>query len=183
MEHPNDETDLKVFNTAKVYAEKILFPLMFDFKKFKRQTNYGHEDQNSSLEMPEEIRDIQRVNGLKGMAETTHDLLTAISSTVRIKNNKKEIEEYDKLTELISKIESIFYNHKEIFFSSEYKNNNLVEVINRIKFDKVKEIIDACYINTEILMTKNKLLFADSKDEFKSDRELMDEIKREYIGE
>ena len=182
MEINLDDKDnsLKTFNTAKVYAEQILFPLMFDFKKFQRQANFGHQNLDNSNELSEEIREIQRFNGLKGMNDTTHDLLKAITSTVRLKGNKDEDKKLIEIEELLDRLRTIFYKNKERFFKTNYKNTGIVEVLDRDYFEKIKDIIDACYINVEILMTRNKLLFADSNDEFKSDRELMDEIKKEY---
>lgn len=181
MERPNtDETDLKVFNTAKVFAEKILFPIMFDYKKYKRQANFGSDDLNNALELPEEIRDIQRFNGLKGMAVACYDLLDAISSTVETKNNKEEMVKLKEFKAICERVEDIFDNHKGLFFHKDYRDMGTVEVLNKEYFRKIRKVIDVIYINTEILMTRNKLLFADSKDEFKSDAELIEEIKKEY---
>jgi hypothetical protein len=44
-------------------------------------------------------------------------------------------------------------------------------------------MINKIYVNTEILMTKIKLLFSDSDDEFLSDRELVEKLKNEVDGE
>ena len=177
------DNQLRTFNTAKEYSSQILFPLMFAFKKFQRQANYGHENLDNSVEISEEIREIQRFNGLKASIETTHDLLYAISSTVKLKGNKEENKKLNELINLSDKIKMLFYKHKERFFTSSFKGTNTIEVLDRKYFEKIKDIIDVIYVNTEILMTKNKLLFDDSKDEFKSDAELMEDIKREFIGE
>lgn len=182
MENPNrEETNLRVFNTAKVFAELILFPLMFDYKKFQRQANYGSDKLNDSLELTEELRDIQRFNGLKAMSETCYDLLTSISSTVKLKGNKEEITKLKDLVVKTEEIKLVFYNHKERFFNTEHKNMQIIEVLNRIYFDNIRKIIDICYINTEILMTRNKLLFADTNDEYMTDEEMKEMIKKEYI--
>ena len=180
MEQDKDNS-LKTFNTAKKFAEEILFPLMFNYKKFQRQANYGHENLDNSLELSEEIREIQRFNGLKGMIETVHDLLYSISSTVRLKGNKEEIKMLDGLIKYTEKIKEIFYEHKERFFIHEYKNNKSIEVLDRHYFQTIKKIIDVCYVNSEILMTKNKLLFADANDEFSSDEEIKEEILKRYV--
>jgi hypothetical protein len=183
MENPiKDESSLKTFNVAKVFAESVLFPLMHDYKRFQRQANFGSDILNEAMEISEEIRDIQRFNGLKAMAETVHDLLFAISSTVKLKGNKEENKKLTELVTNIDKVKLLFYEHKEKFFETSYKNTGTIEVIDRKYFELIKDIIDACYVNAEILMTKNKLLFADANDEFKSDSELMDEIKKEYSG-
>ncbi len=179
MENREDNS-LKTFNTAKKFAEEVLFPLMFDFKRFQRQANFGSHILDDALQVSEEIREIQRFNGLKAMAETCHDLLFSIYSTVKLKGNKDEIKKLEELIVLINQVKIIFYDYKERFFKQMYKETQLIEVIDRIYFDKIRNIIDAIYVNIEILMTRNKLLFADSNDEFKSDAELMDQIKREY---
>jgi hypothetical protein len=182
VNNPNsEETSLRTFNTAKVYAESILFPLMFNYKKFQRQANYGHENLDNAIEISEEIREIQRFNGLKAMIETVHDLLYAISSTVKLKGNKEEIKKLNESLDISDKIKSIFYNNKERFFTNSFKENKTIEILDRNYFEKIKDMIDVIYVNAEILMTRNKLLFADANDEFKSDRELMDEIKKEYM--
>jgi hypothetical protein len=180
--NPNkEETNLKTFNTAKKFAEEVLFPLMFDFKKFQRQANFGSEVLNDSLDISEEIKDIQRFNGLKAMAETTHDLLKSISSTVQLKGNKSEIAKLNEVTALTDRIKILFYEHKEKFFVAAYRGTNIIDVLDRLYFEKIKDIIDTCYINTEILMTRNKLLFADAMDDYLSDDELKEAIKKEYI--
>lgn len=175
------DKDIKVFNTAKKFAEDILFPLMYDFKKFQRQANFGSTILNDAMEISEEVREIQRYNGLKGMAETVNDLLYAISSTVKVKGNK---EENKKLVELIittSQIKDIFYNNKDRFFNVIYKDMRTAEELNREYFDKIKEIINICYVNAEVLMTKNKILFADANDEYLADDEIKEMIRKEYI--
>lgn len=176
------DANLRVFNTAKVFAEHILFPLMFDYKKFQRQSNFGSETLIEAVGLDQELREIQRFNGLKGMIETCHDLLEAIASTVRLKGNKKENEKLNELIITTDKIRKIFYEKKSNFFTSSFKGLEPVEVLNREYFEKVREIINACYINTEILMTRNKLLFADSSDEYATDKELQEQIKNEYVN-
>lgn len=181
MDKPDiSETNLRVFNTGKLFSEQIIFPLMLSYKKFQRQANYGHENLDNSLDIPQEIRDIQRFNGLKGMAESTYDLLNSISSTVNSKGNKEEREQIANLKTTIKKVIDIFYTNRESFFKTTYKDMYTVEELNRIYFNKIKDIIEICYINSETLMTRNKILFADSNDEFKSDKEIMEDIKREY---
>lgn len=181
MVEQDKDINLKVFNTAKKFVEEVLFPLMFDFKKFQRQANFGSDRLIDSMEISDEIRDIQRFNGLKAMVETVHDLLFSISSTVKLKGNKLEIEKLKQTLEDTDKIKQLFYNHKDKFFRQEYRDTRTIELLDRTYFEKVKDIIDICYVNTEILMTRNKLLFADSNDEYMTDDEIKDAIKREYI--
>jgi hypothetical protein len=180
MEDRN-ETNLKTFNTAKKFSDEILFPLMFEFKKSQRQSNYGHENLSLALEVPEEIRDIQRFNGLKAMNDTCADLLNAISSTVRLKNNKVEVKQLDEIINTVEQLRVIFHEQKNRFFTNTVRNMHQVETINRDYFEIVREIINTCYINTEILMTRNKLLFADSGDDYMSDEEIKEQIMKEYV--
>lgn len=176
------ETNLRVFNTAKLFAETVLFPLMLNFKKFQRQSNYGNDDLQKAGEMSDEVRNIERVNGLKAMSETCGDLLGAISSTVRLKGNKKELEELGNVIRYIEKVKLLFYEHSERFYRTEYSGGEVIEVLDRDYFEKVKKIVETCYINTEILMTRNKLIFSDASDEFASDEEILKSIKEEYIN-
>lgn len=181
--NPNaDEINLKVFNTAKKFAEEVLFPLMFDFKKFQRQANFGHADLETATSYSEEIREIQRFNGLKAMVETVHDLLYSIASTVRAKGNKQENTKMDELIKTSDEIKLIFYHHRERFFDTIYRDNKTIDILNREYFEKLKDIIDVIYVNAEILMTRNKLLFADANDEFLSDDQIRNAIKEEYIN-
>ena len=115
------------------------------------------------------------------MADCCSNLIRAIESTVRIKGNREEIAQLNKLVEIMEDVKNLFYNHKERFFDSFHKQGMITEAINRLYFERVKKIIQVSYVNTEILMTRNKLLFADASDEFATDAEIMDEIKREYI--
>ena len=177
----NKDVNLKTFNQAKLFAEQILFPLMFEYKKYLRQANYGCENLTEALSLSEEIRDIQRFNGLKAMAETCYDLLESISSTIRLKGNKNEITELTKFIETTKKLKMIFYQSRHKFFITIHKDFSTAESLNREYFEKIKEIIEICYVNTEILMTKNKLLFSDAKDDYASDEEIMEQIKKEYI--
>jgi hypothetical protein len=177
----NTDTNIRTFNGAKLFIEQVVFPLQLDYKKFQRQAQFGTDKLEESINITEEVRDILRFNGLKGMGETCGSLILAISSTVKLKGNKEENKELDLLTELIYGIQEIFYGHKERFFETDYKNGVNKEVLNRSYFNSVKNIIDVSYINTEILMTKNKLLFSDASDEYKEDAEIMQQIKDEYI--
>lgn len=176
-----DEKTLKTFNTAKLFAELVLFPLMRDYKRYQRQSNWGSDKIDDSLVMTDDIRDIQRFNGLKAMTETCHDLVKAISSTVRLKGNKSEVEKLKELTDYLDKIKFYFYEHRDKFFKVVYRDMKTVEVLDRRFFERMRDIVDSCYINTEILMTRNKLLFADANDEFMSDEEIKEAIKKEYI--
>jgi anionic cell wall polymer biosynthesis LytR-Cps2A-Psr (LCP) family protein len=182
MENPNkDESSLKTFNTAKKFAEDVLFPLMFDFKRFQRQSNFGSEKLNDALEISEEMKEIQRFNGLKAMIETVHDLLYSISSTVKLKGNKEENKKLEEFIIATDQIKGLFYNNRERFFTSVYKESKTVEILDRNYFEQIRDIIDVLYVNTEILMTRNKLLFADSNDEYMSDEDIKEAIKKEYI--
>lgn len=182
MENPNKgETTLRTFNTAKLFAEFILFPIMKQFKDFQAQADFGDKDMNFAQELPTEVREIRRYNGLKGMAETLYNLELAISSTVKLKNSIEENTQLDILLSYLKNLKNIFYDSRDSFFNKEYKNNEVIETINRKKFQEVQDNINTCYINTEILMTKNKLIFADDKDDFMNDAEILDQIKREYV--
>jgi hypothetical protein len=182
MERPgSNETILKTFNTAKLFAEGILFPRMKLFQDFQTQADFGSMNMNIAQDMTEEIRDLQRYNGLKGMCETVYNLLLNISSTVRLKGSKEEIKQLDDLIKYINNLKKSFYENKDKFFIQTFKSNHIVETIDRIYFEKIKENINICYINCEILMTKNKLLFSDEKDDYITDKEMLEELKREYV--
>lgn len=177
------ETDvtLKTFNTAKLFAEKILFPKMDLFQLYQRQADFGSFELDKAANMPEEIRDIERFNGLKGMTETVYNLLVNITSTVRLKGNKEENKMLDHLTDKIKQVRQLFYENKKRFFISGVSNMNMVEKLDRDYFEIVKDMVNKFYINTEILMTRNKLLFADANDDYLGDKEILDQIKNEYI--
>ena len=176
-----EEVTLKTFNTAKKFAEEIVFPLMKAYQTFKRMADFGCEDLNEAKFLDPDIRDIERFNGLKAMNDTVSGLLTVITSTVSIKGNKLENEKLKELKETCENLSDVFYNQRSDFFRETIINGVGKEVINREFFNKIKKIIDVCYINTETLMTKNKLLFADSADEFTSDEELKRNIRDEYM--
>jgi len=182
MERPDkNETLLKTFNTAKLFAEGILFPKMKLFQEFQTQADFGHKNMEDAQEVSEEVRDLQRYNGLKGMCETVYNLLLAISSTVRIKGNTEEVTQLKNLLEYTEGVKNTFYNDREKFFITVFRNGNVMDTLDRKHFDKVKSTINIVYINAEILMTRNKLLFADANDEFVGDKEILDQLKQEYI--
>jgi alpha-glucuronidase len=178
---PTIDNDIKVFNTAKKYAEEILFPKMSDYQMYQRMFNFGGDGVTDSVEYTPEIRDINRFNGLKGMADIEHDLLMNISSTVRLKNNNTELKKLQELTEKIEKIQNMFDN-KDRFFISGYSGGDIYDKLNLDYCRKIREIINVCYINTEMLMTQNGLLFRNVKDEFMEDSEIMKQIKEEYVN-
>lgn len=172
----------KTFNTAKKYAEEILFPKMDLFQKYQRQAGFGDQDLQASIFLTNEVRDIQRYNGLKAMNNILYSLLLNISSTVKINKKVNEIAMLDKMIGISKKIELIFTNSQEKFFNATYNGGIKTEELDRKYFVKIKDTIEKMYINCEILMTKNKLLFAESSDEFMDDKEILEKIKNEYIG-
>jgi ABC-type transporter Mla subunit MlaD len=115
------------------------------------------------------------------MTETVYNLLVNITSTVRLKGNKEENKMLDHLTDKIKQVRQLFYENKKRFFISGVSNMNMVEKLDRDYFEVVKDMVNKFYINTEILMTRNKLLFADANDDYLGDKEILDQIKNEYI--
>jgi len=179
--HDAGETNLRTFNTAKKFSEEILFPLMEDCKKYQRMMDFGSSTIEDATSMPEDIREINRYNGAKCYGETTLSLLNAIKSTVILHNNKEEIIMTKEIDDTLEKLKYIFYDDKDKFFIKVFRGTKEVEVLDRRYFEKIKKIIITCYINVEILMTRNKLLFADSKDEFATDEDIREQIMKEYI--
>jgi len=170
----------KTFNTAKKYAEEILFPKMDLFQKYQRQAGFGDEDLNQAIYLDNEIRDIQRYNGLKAMNGILYSLLLNISSTVKINKKKNEIKMLDRMIEISRKMEIVFNEEQDKFFVMKYEDGKNSEQLNREFFLKVKDTVEKMYINCEILMTKNKLLFAETHDDFMEDKEILKSIKEEY---
>lgn len=177
-----EDSQLKVMNTAKKVAEEIFFPLMKDYNDGRKLSDLGSKNIEESIFSTEELRDIGRYNGLKIMNDSVHNLIKSIESTIRLKGNKEEIIQLTELTKTIMKLKDVFYDRKDDFFIKSVKNNAVEERLNRHFFEKIKAIIEVCYINTEMLMTRNKLLFSDAGDEFKDDKALIKQIKEEYIG-
>ena len=184
MVNPNSqEVNIRTFNSAKKYAEEILFPMMENYQRFMRQSDFGTENLDDAKYYSPEVRCVERFNGLKGSVDVLFNLINTIRSTVLLKNSKEEIEKMKEIIGVLEKVKLLFYNDKNKFFVSVYKDNGNVEEIDREYFEQVKKIIITCYVNTEILLTKNKLLFSDAKDEFASDADIMEEIRKEYTGE
>lgn len=172
----------KTFNTAKKYAEEILFPKMDLFQKYQRQASFGDQDLQASIYLGNEMRDIQRYNGLKAMNNILYSLLLNISSTVKINKKTNEIIMLNKMIDISKKLDLIFNENQEKFFNYTFLEGKSIEELNRKYFLKIKDTVEKMYINCEILMTKNKLLFAESSDEFMDDKEILDKIKTEYMG-
>lgn len=178
-----EDTNIRTFNIAKRYSDEILFKLVDLYHKYQNQSDFGAETLQESILINDELREIQRFNGLKAMNDVLDSLLTTITSTIVLKGNKHEKEQLDKLKERVNKNKKLFYENKSDFFISSYSLGKMKEQLDRDYFEQIKHIIKVCYSNTEILMTKNKLLFSDASDEFKEDAEIMEEIKKEYAGE
>lgn len=176
-----EDNNLNVFNTAKKFSEELLFPIMINYQKFKRQSDFGSENLDNAKLLNDEIKDIERYNGLKGMNDSVGALFNAISSTVRLKGNLKEVAKLNEIKEIVDKVKNLFYKKRERFFITVTRGLEIKETLDRDYFEAVKDIIDANYINTEILMTRNKLLFSDAKDEYLSDEEIREEIRKEYV--
>ena len=92
MEDRNDES-LRVMNAAKRFAEEILFPLMEQYQAYQCQSDFGSAKLSDSVILTEEVRDIERYNGLKAMCDVCLTLTLAIKSTVYLKHNSQEIEQ------------------------------------------------------------------------------------------
>ncbi len=172
----------KTFNTAKRYAEEILFPKMEKFQTYQRQAEFGAENLNDSLLLSKELRDIQRFNGIKAMNDILYGLFMNVHSTIMVNNKKSEKNEILRLIDMCKKMKYIFTEHTEKFFISSYDGVKKTEILNREFFEQIKETIERMYINCEILMTKNKLLFAETRDEYLDDKTIIQNIKDEYIG-
>ena len=183
MEINYGENLARTFNTAKRYAEEILFPKMDMFQKYQRQSEFGDENLEDSLLLSPEVRDIQRFNGLKGMINILHGLLMNIESTIRINKKKNEIKLLEEMQIKTRRLNDIFTDEKEKFFENEWNGSDNYEKLNKTYFNKVKSIVERMYVNTEILMTKNKLLFAESRDDYLEDKEIIERVKNEYIDE
>lgn len=175
------DKDIKTFNQAKKFIEEIVHPIMVDFEKFKRMSNYGAVSIEEAGLLNEEIRDINRINGAKGMCETCLDLIDIISSVVILKGNKEEISMLNNLSNKLDTIKELFYENKENFYTKEYKGTSIIETINRKYFEDIRKLIVICKTNTDILQHKNKLLFSDSKDEFASDEEIKEQIMKDFV--
>lgn len=182
MPEPVSYTNLaRTFNTAKRYAEEILFPKMELFQDYQKQASFGHKDLEQALYMDIEMREIQRYNGLKAMNDVLYALLTNISSTVRINKKNTEIGLLNRMMATCEKLIYLFDDEKENFFIEKASDDGkIIEVLNRPFFYKVKNTIEKMYINCEILMTKNKLLFSENRDEIADDKEILKSIKEEY---
>lgn len=174
------DVNIRTFNAAKLFAEKILFPLIEQYQNYQRQSDFGSVKLEDSIILDQEVRDIERYNGLKAMGDVTINLAMAIKSTVYLKKNKQEIAQLEATIAYMDKIKTLFQEKKDYFFRTSYRGVSVIETLDRGYFEEVKRIIQACYINIEILMTRNKLLFSDAGDEYKTDEELMEEIKKEY---
>ena len=90
----------KTFNTAKRYAEEILFPKMEKFQAYQRQAEFGAENLNDSLLLSKEMRDIQRFNGIKAMNDILYGLFMNIQSTIMVNNKKGEKAEINRLIDI-----------------------------------------------------------------------------------
>ena len=132
VDRPNiEEVNLKTFNSAKLYSEQVLFPMLENYQKFMRQSDWGVDNLNDSSLLPEEIRNVERFNGLKGSVDVLFNLINTIRSTVILKNNKEEFNKMNEVIETLEKIKLLFYDNKERFFSSIYRGQLNVEIINR----------------------------------------------------
>lgn len=180
-EEEKTDRNVKVFNTAKLFVEEILFKFMKDYFMFQRQAEFGDEDLRKAIELSEEIREIQRFNGLKGMAVTTNNFIQAVLPTVISKGNKQELIKLNELLKITKDTITFIYSNKEKFFDTSYSNGLAIESLNRICFQQIKDIIESCYNNNGVIMNRNKLLFDSSADEFLTDDEIKDAIKKEYI--
>jgi hypothetical protein len=181
MDYTINSNLARTFNTAKKYAEEILFPKMDMFQKFQRQAEFGAEEMKDALFLSNELKDIQRFNGLKGMNDTLFGLLLNISSTVRVNKNKTQLAELDKMLKLCKDLKLIFDSDKDKFFEFKLQHGGVCECLERNYFYKIKNLVEVMYVNCEILMTKNKLLFAENREEFMSDKDIIQNIKSEYI--
>jgi len=183
MDYSPNTNFAKTFNTGKKYAEEILFPKMDLFQKYQRQAEFGSENLDLAMLLDKEMREIQRFNGLKAMNDILYGLLLNITSTVRVNNGKNQIDELEKMKKISHRLKILFDNGKEKFFDKLYDEGRLISFLDKNYFYKIKDLVEKMYVNCEILMTKNKLLFAENREEYMNDKDILNNIKNEYIDE
>ena len=173
-----DKGSIRTFNPAKKFAEEILHPLMAAHKDAKIRSRLGAISDDEATKLRPEVRVIKRFNAMKERIIYQQTLLNEIESTVRLNGRKSEFKLINELSRQLSILEDSYDDRSsELMIKSSGKLNNTSELTPLFK--KMGQYLDKIYVQLQLIMTKNKLLFSGEDNEFLKDEDLMEKIKNE----
>ncbi len=169
-----DRSGVKTFNSAKKFAEEMLHPLMMKQNDAKVKSMLGAISNEEAMRLPVQIRVMNRFNAVKERITFQKGLLNEVEPTVRLNGRSSEIDLIDELNKQLLDIENNCENHSEELIEEVGGKPSLTPL-----FKDVCNYLDRIYVQLQKTMTKNKLLFFGSDNEFLDNEELMEKIKSE----
>jgi len=169
---------IKTYNTAKKFADEILYPLLNSDKEATITFSLGAKTTQEAEEIPPEKRMIRRFNSLKERITVQQTLIVQIEAIIRLRNKKNEVILINRLSNRLDEMEEI-YNSKPNLLIVEKMSGNKKSYLLTDLSKRMNKYLNKTSSKIQWLMTKNKLLFVDEGDEFLDNEKLMDRIKAE----
>ncbi len=168
-------TEIKTFNSAKLFAEQILHPLIKAHTDARLTTRFGAISSLEAGKFPPHQRTIFKCNALKERIILQQTLINEINATILISGSKEENKMLESIVKNLNKLEEDFEDKRDEIMIFESERGNKKPVLTKM-FLEINKYLDKTYIQVQRIMTKNKLLFVSSDDGFLEDRDLMDKI-------
>lgn len=172
--------DIKTFNSAKLYAEQVLHPLIKNHSESKITTRLGAISIAEANNLSTNQRIVNRYNAGKERVILLQTLVNEIEATVRINNVKAEINMLTAIKKELDNVELNFENRKDDIIENQTIRGVRTPTLT-ILFSKINIYLDSTYVQIQKIMTKNKLLFTSENDDWLQDSELKEKIKSDNI--
>jgi len=172
--------EIRTFNSAKLFVETVIHPLIKNHSDSKIVTRLGALSVKEADEISPGQRTINRYNATKERIIFQQTLINEIEATVTINDTKSEIEMLKKLKQNLDELENQFDEHGDQIMVFEHTTNGKRPALQPI-FGKINKFLDSLYVQIQKIMTKNKLLFTSDNEDYLEDQELKEKIKRDNI--
>lgn len=172
--------DIKVFNSAKLFSEHVVFPLIKSHSEAKLITRLGAISIAEANKIFPNQRIINRYNATKERVILQQTLINEIESTILINGVQVEIEMLDSIKTNLNMIEEQFDERKEEIMVFENIKGVKTPILTKM-FSEINRYLDSTYVQITKLMTKNKLLFVSASDDYIEDQELKEKIKADNL--
>lgn len=171
---------ISTYNSAKKFADEILHELMKSQCNSKIISRLGALSVLEANRLSPDQRTVVKYNATKERIIFQQTLINEIEATVVINAVQIEIDLLNKLKTNLDDLEQNFEDRKDEIME--------VVVIQGVKrptlttmFSDINKYLDTIYVQIQRIMTKNKLLFTSSNDDYLEDQELKEKIKADNL--
>lgn len=173
-------TEIKTFNPGKRYSEDVLLYLIKSHSTAGLVVSFGAPSIEEAKQYSSGQRIVNRFNGLKERCCLQISLVNEINGTVEISGSKEEKIILSLILENLNNLKENIEEKKDELLDFEIVHGIKKPYLTK-KFNEVNKYLDELYSKISSLMTKNKLLFVSSNDDFLDDQELKEKIKADNL--